>query len=374
MNAGRFSIVGTSVHRVDGADKVTGKAKYAGDLIVPGMIEGKFLRSPYAHARIRALDTREAEVLPGVVAVLSREDFTDIDPYIGRGKKKDQPIIALDRVIYAGQPVAAVAALDRATAEEALSRIHVEYEELPAVIEIDEAIAGGAPRVHDFAAGNICATASLAKGDIAQGYDASSLDRKAINKAALQRRLNLEVTEELPLLGFIGRLTGQKGADLVAAAANELAALPAQLAVLGRGEREIESALATAAARHPGRVAVAAGFDEALAHLIEAGADIFLMPSRFEPCGLNQMYSQRYGTPPVARATGGLVDTIEDGATGFLFERAEPAALAAAARRAIGAWREPPRWRELQRAGMGRDFSWPPAARRYAELYSRLAG
>ena len=209
---------------------------------------------------------------------------------------------------------------------------------------------------------------------IAQGYDASSLDRKAINKAALQRRLNLEVTEELPLLGFIGRLTGQKGADLVAAAANELAALPAQLAVLGRGEREIESALATAAARHPGRVAVATGFDEALAHLIEAGADIFLMPSRFEPCGLNQMYSQRYGTPPVARATGGLVDTIGDGATGFLFERAEPAALAAAARRAIGAWREPSRWRELQRAGMGRDFSWPAAARRYAELYSRLAG
>ena len=170
MNAGRFSIVGTSVHRVDGADKVTGKAKYAGDLIVPGMIEGKFLRSPYAHARIRALDTREAEVLPGVVAVLSRADFTDIDPYIGRGKRKDQPIIALDRVIYAGQPVAAVAALDRATAEEALSKIHVDYDELAAVIDVEEAIADGAPRLHEFAENNICATADLVKGDVEKGF------------------------------------------------------------------------------------------------------------------------------------------------------------------------------------------------------------
>ena len=207
---------------------------------------------------------------------------------------------------------------------------------------------------------------------LAQPYDASSLDRKASNKRALQRRLNLEPSDEL-LIGLVGRLTRQKGIDLVAAAAHELAALPAQLAVLGQGERSLEGALAAAAARHPGRIALATGFDEELAHLIEGGADIFLMPSRFEPCGLNQMYSQRYGTPPVARATGGLVDTIVDGETGFLFDRAEPAALAAAVRRAIAVWREPARWREVQRAGMGRDFSWQAAARQYAQLYSRLA-
>jgi len=207
---------------------------------------------------------------------------------------------------------------------------------------------------------------------LAQPYDASSLDRKASNKRALQRRLNLEPSDEL-LIGLVGRLTHQKGIDLVAAAAHELAALPAQLAVLGQGERSLEGALAAAAARHPGRIALATGFDEELAHLIEGGADIFLMPSRFEPCGLNQMYSQRYGTPPVARATGGLVDTIVDGETGFLFDRAEPAALAAAVRRAIAVWREPARWREVQRAGMGRDFSWQAAARQYAQLYSRLA-
>jgi CO/xanthine dehydrogenase Mo-binding subunit len=165
-----FSVIGTSVPRVDGADKVTGKAKYAGDLIIPGMVEGKFLRSPYAHARIRAIDTREAEALPGVVAVLTSKDFTDINAYIGRGKNKDQPIIAIDRVIYAGQPVAAVAALDRAAAEEALGKIQVDYEEMPAVIEVDEAIAAGAPRIHEFAEKNICATADLVKGDVEKGF------------------------------------------------------------------------------------------------------------------------------------------------------------------------------------------------------------
>jgi starch synthase len=208
---------------------------------------------------------------------------------------------------------------------------------------------------------------------LAERYDASSLEKKTLNKEALQRRLNLEIKPELPLIGFIGRLTHQKGADLIAAAAAGLAAAPAQLAVLGKGERSIEGALAAAAARHPGRVAVTVGFDEELAHLIEGGADLFLMPSRFEPCGLNQMYSQRYGTPPVARATGGLVDTIVDGETGFMFERAEAPALAAAVRRALAAWREPRRWREIQRAGMRRDFSWAAAARQYADLYARLA-
>jgi starch synthase len=208
---------------------------------------------------------------------------------------------------------------------------------------------------------------------LAERYDGASLDKKAANKQALQQRLNLEIQPELPLVGFVGRLTHQKGADLLAAAAAEIAALPAQLAVLGRGERELEGALAAAAARHPGRVAVALGFNEELAHLIEGGADLFVMPSRFEPCGLNQMYSQHYGTPPVARATGGLVDTIVDGETGFLFEKGNSPSLAAAIRRALAAWREPSRWREIQRAGMRRDFSWAAAARQYADLYSRIA-
>jgi starch synthase len=203
---------------------------------------------------------------------------------------------------------------------------------------------------------------------LAARYDAASLEKKALNKKALQERLNLDIGSDL-LIGFVGRLTHQKGADLIAAA---IADLPGQVVVLGKGEREIERTLTAAAARHPRRVAVSIGFSEELAHLIEAGADLFLMPSRFEPCGLNQMYSQRYGTPPVARATGGLVDTVADGATGFLFERAEPSALAAAVRRAAAARREPGRWREIQRAGMRCDFSWSASARRYADLYARI--
>jgi CO/xanthine dehydrogenase Mo-binding subunit len=165
-----FSIIGTSVDRVDGVDKVTGKAKYTGDLEVPGMIEGKFLRSPYAHARIRSIETRDAERVPGVVAVLTSKDFTDISPYVGRGKRKDQPIIALERALYAGQPVAAVAAVDSSIAEEALSRIAVDYEELPAVIEVEEAIADGAPRLHSFAERNICFECDLVKGDVEKGF------------------------------------------------------------------------------------------------------------------------------------------------------------------------------------------------------------
>ena len=170
QNVRDFSVVGTSVRRVDGVDKVTGQARYAGDLIIPGMIEGKFLRSPYAHARIVSIDTRAAEALPGVIAVVTSRDFTDINPYAGRGKNKDHPIIAVERVIFAGQPVAAVAALDRATAEEALRKITVEYEELPAVIDMDEAIADGAPLVHDFAERNICFQTDLVKGDVEKGF------------------------------------------------------------------------------------------------------------------------------------------------------------------------------------------------------------
>ena len=207
---------------------------------------------------------------------------------------------------------------------------------------------------------------------IPQPYGADSLELKARNKEALQRRMGLQVDARTPLFGSVGRLTHQKGSDVLLAAADELAAL-GQLAVLGKGEREHESALRLLALRHPGRVAVQVGFDEPLAHLIEAGADAFLMPSRFEPCGLNQLYSQRYGTPPVVRATGGLADTVEDGVTGFVFERLEPRALLEAARRAAWSWRAPQAWRKLQRAAMARDFSWDAAARRYADLYLRLA-
>jgi starch synthase len=217
---------------------------------------------------------------------------------------------------------------------------------------------------------------------IAMRYDAARLDAKRGNKLALQLRMGLATASHVPLFGFIGRLTEQKGADLLAEIAPRIAQVPAQLAVLGSGARELEGALRAAARAHPQAIAVEIGFDEPLAHLIEAGADAFLMPSRFEPCGLNQMYSQRYGTPPIAHATGGLCDTIVDcveanlrsgTATGFFFRAPTASALFAAIERAIAAQRDPSTWRALQRSGMAKDFSWEGSARAYAALYATLA-
>lgn len=214
-------------------------------------------------------------------------------------------------------------------------------------------------------------------------YSGETLARKADVKRALASRLGLTaISPAVPLLGFVGRLTHQKGSDLLVAAAPDLLAMNTRLVVLGSGTREQENALRALADRYPGTVSIAIGFDESLAHLIEGGADLFIMPSRFEPCGLNQMYSQRYGTPPVAHATGGLVDTIVDcteqtlatgTATGFLFRGPSAGALTAAVERALAVYRTPDRWRSLQLSGMARDFSWTRPALQYAALYRQLA-
>ena len=218
---------------------------------------------------------------------------------------------------------------------------------------------------------------------IARRYDAARLDAKRENKLALQRRMGLPADVDVPLFGFVGRLTEQKGVDLIAEAAPRITAAPAQLTVLGTGERELQEALRALARAHPRQVAAEIGFDEALAHQIEAGADAFLMPSRFEPCGLNQMYSQRYGTPPIAHATGGLCDSIVDctpatlaagTATGFLFGEPTAGALGDAVERAIAVYREPGTWQALQRNGMARDFGWRASAERYVALYRSLSG
>ncbi|HVO96375.1 MAG TPA: xanthine dehydrogenase family protein molybdopterin-binding subunit, partial [Terriglobales bacterium] len=165
MAKAQLKYVGRSVARVDGVDKVTGQAKFVGDISVPGMLYGKILRSTYPHARIRSIDAAPAEALPGVVAVLSAADIQDLNPiYNGR------PVIALDKVRYVGEPVAAVAAIDLATAEEALELIEVEYEELPSVTGIDAAIAKDAPLVHDGKQGNIGTHEKVRRGDVEQGF------------------------------------------------------------------------------------------------------------------------------------------------------------------------------------------------------------
>ena len=213
---------------------------------------------------------------------------------------------------------------------------------------------------------------------LAATYGVLTLERKIANKRLLKKRLGLGGPDDLPLLGVVSRITHQKGMDVLAKAIPDLRALPAQLAIVGTGDRDMVTKLKAAQAEDPANVAVHIGFDEALAHIVEAGADIFLMPSRFEPCGMNQMYSQRYGTPPVANATGGLVDTVvdDDGeapeATGFLIPEASVDALVVGARRAVTAYRDARRWKRLQMRGMSRDFGWEPAAREYARIYAAI--
>ncbi|MEZ6195747.1 MAG: glycosyltransferase [Planctomycetota bacterium] len=208
-------------------------------------------------------------------------------------------------------------------------------------------------------------------------YGVDDLSGKARCREALRSELGLE-RREGPLFGVVARLDPQKGLDLLLAAADRLLAeSDGTLAVLGRGAPDIEEAIRKLARRHPGRVAPRFRFDAPLAHRIEAGADLFLMPSRFEPCGLNQMISQRYGTPPVARRTGGLADTIRafgehEAPDGFLFDAAEPEALLAAALEATRLWREEPEtFADLRRRGMRRDHGWGARVDDYLAAYDR---
>ena len=209
-------------------------------------------------------------------------------------------------------------------------------------------------------------------------FDADRLERKQASKRALLEAVGLPVDQEAmsrPLIGIVSRLVDQKGFDLLAPLGERLLALEATFVLLGSGEPRYQAQWQALSARAPRRVAVRIGFDEHLAHLIEAGADLFLMPSRFEPCGLNQMYSLRYGTVPVVRATGGLDDTIVNWSprtgrgTGFKFTEASPEALLAALRKALEVYRDPSAWRSLQLQGMACDYSWDASARHYCKVY-----
>lgn len=205
---------------------------------------------------------------------------------------------------------------------------------------------------------------------------------KARAKAALQRRLGLAETPGAPLFGTVSRLTPQKGLDLVLAALPEMVAQGAQFVLLGSGDGDLEAGFARTAETGRGQVAVALGYDEDLAHRIIAGVDVVLVPSRFEPCGLIQLYALRYGSLPLVRRVGGLADTVvaadavtlaEDRATGFAFDGDTAEALLAAIARALELYRQPVLWRRVMRRAMSRDFSWDAAARRYLALYRELA-
>lgn len=214
-----------------------------------------------------------------------------------------------------------------------------------------------------------------------QRYDAAMVQPgKAANKAGLQQRLGLQADPFAMLFGVVSRLTEQKGVDLILDRAPWLMAQGAQIVALGQGDPGLEERWRTLAGLHPGRVAATIGFDESLAHQIEAGADCFLMPSRFEPCGLNQMYSLVYGTPPIVHATGGLADSVVDErqnpalATGFIIAEPSPEALQEALHRALQCRAAPQRWASLQQRGMAQSFDWQSSAARYEALYQAVLG
>lgn len=211
-------------------------------------------------------------------------------------------------------------------------------------------------------------------------YSAQSLDGKAQNRRALLQRMGLPAVAGVPLLGVVSRLVYQKGLDLLCDVAPEMLARgQIQLVVLGSGEGNLEGRFAELQHRFPKQVSFHRGFSNPLAHLIEAGADVFVMPSRYEPCGLNQMYSLRYGTVPVVHRTGGLADTVapydprNDSGTGFLFEHHDAAGLRWALHAAVSTWHQPAAWRRLMLRGMAQDFSWDRSAAIYSAIYERLA-
>jgi starch synthase len=214
---------------------------------------------------------------------------------------------------------------------------------------------------------------------IAARYDADDLAGKAVCKSALQEEAGLPLRRDVPLFALIGRLSSQKGIDVLVQALDRILAWDVQVVVLGTGDAAVEGHLARLADERADRFTAWLHFDETRAHRIEAGADFFLMPSRFEPCGLSQMYSLRYGTLPIVRATGGLVDTVESydettgGGTGFVLHDLNPESLADTVGWALATWYDRPHHiAMLRRRAMTRDFSWDRAAREYERLY-RLA-
>jgi starch synthase len=212
---------------------------------------------------------------------------------------------------------------------------------------------------------------------IAAPFSADDLAGKAECKRDLLATMGLPLEPSLPVVGVISRLVAQKGFDIVVDAWYDLLQRPIRMVVLGTGEPRLEQGLRSLAERAPDRFAVRLTYDEALAHKIEAGSDIFLMPSRFEPCGLTQMYSLRYGTVPVVRATGGLYDTVEPwdpatgGGTGFRFDNPDGTGLMWALDEALKTFADRPAWERLMRNGMERDFSWDRSADAYVGVYRR---
>ena len=207
---------------------------------------------------------------------------------------------------------------------------------------------------------------------LGSNFQLETLKKRVPNKRLLQDRLGLPRQDEAPLLAVVSRMDVQKGVDLVFGALKMMKRLKWQAVILGTGDPKLEEAALKLQEAFPDRVKVETRYDAGLARQIYAGSDIFLMPSRYEPCGLSQMIAMRYGCVPVVRAAGGLNDTVKHGQTGFVFEKAHHMSLVAAIKSAFKVFAEREKWQAIQRAGMAQDFSWENSARKYLELYQSL--
>lgn len=211
-----------------------------------------------------------------------------------------------------------------------------------------------------------------AGGGLVSPFDAANIKGKERNAEQVRSAFGLSVSSG-PLFAVVSRLVHQKGLDLIIGAADAVVGAGGQIAIMGRGDAQVETELDALAARHPGSIALNVDFEEAAARRMFAGSDFLLMPSRFEPCGLSQMYAQRFGSLPIARRTGGLADSIEDGRTGFLFDAASVDGCLEAIWRALDAFRHPSTLDAMRRVAMSRDFSWSSSASSYQSVYARAS-
>jgi len=213
---------------------------------------------------------------------------------------------------------------------------------------------------------------------IAQNYTVDSIEKKTVNKLDLQKQFKLEQSKDTVVFGIISRLAVQKGIDIIIDAVEQLTGENFQLAVIGSGDSNLQNQLQALALAHPGRIAVEIGYNEQISHKIEAGADVFLMPSRYEPCGLNQMYSHRYGTLPLVTRVGGLADTVidlnesKDNANGFVIDSTSTPNLIQGMQSAIKTYSDKKQWQTMQRNAMLADYSWSESASHYIDMYEAI--
>lgn len=324
----------------------------------------------------------KAAATPTVMTIHNIAFQGQFGPEIFPGLGLPQSVFSVDGIEYYGDVSFLKGGLQMATAITTVSPTYAQEIRTSAFgMGLDGLINARAENLHGIVNGIDTEVWNPASDEmIAANYGLSKTKKRQDNRKALAENFGFHDTDG-PVFTVVSRLTWQKGIDVLTEVADDIVAMGGKLAVLGSGDQALEAALSAAAARHPGKIGVVLGYNEPLSHLMQAGGDVILVPSRFEPCGLTQLYGLRYGNVPVVARTGGLADTVIDAneaanaaevATGFQFSPVTPDALREALRRAVRAFAQPKVWSQIQKRGMKADVSWDRSALRYASLYAEL--